>query len=59
MPIVTRLRYALYLAAVSSAAVSLLVAIASADAVALLPVGAFRALFSPFFMLAVYAAAFV
>jgi hypothetical protein len=59
MPLLTRLRYALYLAIVSAAAASLIVALASADAVGLLPGSAFQALFSPFFFLVVYAAAFV
>jgi hypothetical protein len=59
MTLLTRLRYALYLAIVSSAAISLFVALASADAVGLLPSRAFDALFSPFFMLAVYVVSFV
>ena len=59
MPLLTRLRYALYLAVVSGAGASLIVALASADAISLLPGSAFQALFSPFFFLVVYAAAFV
>ena len=59
MPLLVRLRYALILAIVGSAAASLLVALATADAIGLLPGSAFNALFSPFFFLAVYAAAFL
>ena len=59
MPLLTRLRYALFLAIVSSAAASLIVAIASADAIGLLRGSAFEALVSPYFFLAVYAVAFV
>ena len=59
MPTAARLRYALFLAAAIGAAVSLLVAVATADAVALLPASTFEAVFSPIFSLAVYALAFV
>ena len=58
MSLLTRLRYAPYLAVVGGAAVALLMAIASADAVALLPISAFDALFGPFFVLAVYGVSF-
>jgi hypothetical protein len=59
MTLLTRLRYALYLAIVSNAAIGLIVALASADGVDLLPGRAFDVLFSPLFMLAVYVVSFV
>jgi hypothetical protein len=59
MTLFTRLRYALYLAIISSAAISLFVVLASADAVGLLPSRAFDLLFSPLFILAVYVVSFV
>jgi hypothetical protein len=59
MPTAARLRYALYLAAVIGAALGLLIALASTEAIALLPMSTFEALFSPLFFIAVYAVAFV
>ena len=59
MTLLTRLRYALYLAAVCGAVVGLLVAIASADAISLLPISAFDTLFSPYYFLIIYATSFV
>ena len=58
MTLLARLRYALYLAAVGSAAIGLLVALASADDIALLPPSAFDAMLSPLFMLVMYGIAF-
>jgi len=54
-----RLRYSLYLAAVGSALVGLVVAAASADVVGLLPTTAFDLLVSPRYLLVVFALAFL
>ena len=59
MPLLARARYSLYLAVVISAIVMLVVAIASADVVGLLPIGVFDALFSPFFFPIVYVVSYV
>lgn len=59
MSLPARLRYALYLAAVSGVAINGFVAIASADAIALLSISAFEALFNPFFLPTLYAASFL
>ena len=58
MSLFQRLRYALYLAVVSSAAIVLIVAVGSADLVALIPISVFDALFNPLFVLTIYAASF-
>jgi predicted exporter len=47
MSLLARLRYALYLAAVSAAVASLIIALASAEGIGLLPSAIFEALFSP------------
>ncbi len=54
-----RLRYSLYLAAVGGALVGLVVAVASADVVGLLPSAAFDLLMSPSYLLVVFALAFL
>lgn len=54
-----RLRYSLYLAAVGGALVGLVVAVASADVVGLLPTTAFDLLMSPGYLLVVFAVAFL
>lgn len=52
------LRYSFYLTAVGGALVSLVVAVASADAVGLLPASAFDFLMSPGYVLVVFSVAF-
>ena len=54
-----RLRYTLYLAAVGGALVGLVITVASADVVGLLPTTAFDLLMSPSYLLIVFAAAFL
>jgi hypothetical protein len=58
MTLFARLRYALYLAGVAWAIIIFIVAMGSADVVAVLPIGAFDALFNPLMPLAVYLLAF-
>lgn len=59
MPLYQRLKYSLYLAAVGGALVGLVVAVASADVVGLLPTAAFDLLMSPVYLLVVFVAAFL
>jgi hypothetical protein len=54
-----RFRYALYLATVGGALIGLLIVIASADVIGLLPITAFDALFNPLYFVALYVVAFV
>jgi len=59
MPFLARLRYSLYLAIVLSVAVSLVILLASADAIAILPPSAFDVALSPGLFLAAYVVSFV
>ncbi len=59
MPLYQRLRYAVYLATVGSALVSLAIAVASADVVGLLPTTASDYLMSPGYYLIAFAVAFL
>lgn len=54
MPPFERLRYALYVAAVGGAAVSLAIALLSTDVVGVLPPHAFDLLLSPLYPIALY-----
>jgi hypothetical protein len=54
-----RLRYSLYLAAVAGAILVLVISIGSADVVGLLPASAERLISSPFFLPALYLAAYL
>jgi hypothetical protein len=59
MPFLVRLRYALYLAIVLSAAVSLVVMLASADAIQILPASAFNFAMSPSLFLVAFAVGYL
>jgi hypothetical protein len=59
MNLLTRLGYALRLAIVAGAIIMLLVSIASADVIGLLPISAFDALGNPFYFLILYIASFI
>jgi len=59
MSLFERLRYAFYLATVSAALIGLLIVMASADVIGLLPIAAFDALFNPLYFLALYGVSFV
>lgn len=59
MSLYQRLRYSLYLAAVGSSLVGLVIAVASADVVGLLPIAAFDFLMSPVYLLIVFTVAFL
>jgi hypothetical protein len=59
MTIFERLRYSLYLAAVGGAVFSLVIAIAAADVVGWLPPSGDDVIFSPYFPLALYLAAYL
>jgi hypothetical protein len=59
MSLFERLRYALYLAVVGGALIGLIVAIASADVIGLLPIAAFDMLFNPLYFVALYVVAFI
>jgi uncharacterized membrane protein YjfL (UPF0719 family) len=59
MSLYQRLKYSLYLAAVGGALVGLVVALASADAVGLLPIAAFDFIMSPAYLLVILVVAFV
>jgi hypothetical protein len=58
MSLFERLRYALYLAIVGGALIGLLVSVASADVVGLLPIAAFDMLVNPLYWVALYIVAF-
>ena len=59
MPLIARLRYALYLAIVLSAALSLILMLASADAVAILPSSASDLAFNPVMVFVLYVLSYV
>ena len=59
MPVLERARHAAYLTFVVGAAISLLLALASSDAIALLPPTAFDLVISPMLIIGTYAVAFV
>jgi len=59
MSLFERLRYALYLATVSGALIGLIVSLASADVIGLLPMAVFDMMFNPLYFVALYIAAFV
>ena len=59
MTFLERARYAAYLAVVAGAILSLILALASADGIALLPPGAFDIAFSPVLMISTYVLAFL
>lgn len=59
MTLFERLRYALYAAAVGGATLSLVIALLSADAIAVLPQRAFDWIMSPLYGLVVYVIAFI
>jgi hypothetical protein len=59
MSLFERLRYSLYLAVVVGAALGLLVVLASSDVLRLLPSSAFELVFSPLYMLVLFAVAFL
>jgi hypothetical protein len=59
MPLLDRLHYALYAAAVGAAALGLLIALLSADAIGILPTRAFDWIMSPWYMVSVYVVAFI
>lgn len=59
MNLLTRLGYALRLAIVTGAIIGLLVSIASADVIGLLPISAFDALGNPSYSLILYIASFI
>ncbi len=59
MALFHRLRYALYAAAVGGAALSLAIALLSADAIAVLPARSFDWIMNPLYGVAVYVAAFI
>jgi hypothetical protein len=58
MPLFDRFRYALYAAAVGAAALGLVIALLSADAIGVLPTKAFDWIMSPWYMAVIYAVAF-
>jgi hypothetical protein len=59
MSLYQRLRYSLYLAAVGGALAGLIIAVASADVVGLLPHNAFDFLMSPGYLLVIFVVAFL
>lgn len=59
MPPFDRLRYALYAAAVGGAALSLAIALLSADAIGVLSARSFDWIMSPLYCVAVYVVAFI
>ena len=59
MALVERARYAGYLTIVSGVFISLILIVASADVIALLPPGAFDYAFSPLLIVIIYPLAFV
>lgn len=59
MPLAQRLKYSMYLAAVAGALLGLVIAVASSDAVGLLPTKTFQLIFSPAYGLVVFALAFL
>jgi hypothetical protein len=59
MSLFERLRYAPYLAAVSGALIGLLVSLATADVIGLLPIAAFDMMFNPYCLMALYIVALV
>jgi len=59
MTMFERLRYTVYLAAVGGATFTLFITLASADVVGLLHISAFDVIFSPYYLLAVFAIAFL
>jgi len=54
-----RLKYALYLAAVGGALIGLLVGLATADVIGLLPVAVFDMMFSPLYFVVLYVVVFI
>jgi hypothetical protein len=59
MTILQRLVYSIALAGVGGTIIMLLIAIASADVVGLLPISAFDFVFTPYYLLAVFVIAFL
>ena len=59
MSLFERLKYSLCLAAVSGAIIGLLVSLATADFIRLLPIAVFEMMFSPLYLVALYVVAFV
>jgi hypothetical protein len=59
MTLFERLRYSLYLAAVAGAVIVLVISIASADVVGWLPSSVDKLVFSPYFSLVLYLAAYL
>ena len=59
MSLFERLRYALYLAVVSFALIGLVVSLATADVIGLLPMAVFDMMFDPFYVVALYIVAFL
>jgi hypothetical protein len=59
MDLLTRFGYSLRLAIVTGAIIGLIVSIASADVIGLLPISAFDAIGNPFYLLILYITAFI
>ena len=59
MDLLTRFGYSLRLAIVTGAIIVLIISIASADVIGLLPISTFDAMGSPFYFLILYIASFI